>query len=262
MSSRSWDTDALVLSSQHFTKEHRNVLLLTPHEQGCLLVSATLFGGARSKLRGMAAAYQTGRVWLYSNPIKNSNKITDFAVSAYRMELRESLVRTWCAAVCSEITIKLFGTVEWRLINAFLDGLCISDDDGCKRGLLRFLWRLIKTAGAAPDIFHCGHCGAGLTEQEGQDGRYAGGSTARAVYSPAEDACFCTACRGFDAYTFLLSAESLGYLYAVSEQPPGYSRRLLLTPAAYGELKRFLFFLTEKMIGGALKTLQTGASLL
>ena len=235
MSSRSWDTDALVLSSQHFTKEHRNVLLLTPHEQGCLLVSATLFGGARSKLRGMAAAYQTGRVWLYSNPIKNSNKITDFAVSAYRMELRESLVRTWCAAVCSEITIKLFGTVEWRLI---------------------------KSAGTAPDIFHCGHCGAGLTEQEGQDGRYAGVSTACAVYSPAEDACFCTACRGSDAYTFLLSAESLGYLYAVSEQPPGYSRRLPLTPAAYGELKRFLFFLTEKMIGGALKTLQTGASLL
>jgi len=212
-----------------------------------------LFGGARSKLRGMAAAYQSGQVWLYSNPIKNSNKITDFSVSAYRMELRESLVRSWCAAVCSEITIKTCGTVDWRLANAFLDGLCVSDDEGCRRGLLRFLWRLLWTAGIAPDIFRCSSCGTGLAVYTPDTV-----SNVSALYSPAEDACFCSACRGSEAPLFSLSGESLGYLHAVTEKAPGYSRHLPLSPAAYGELKRFLFFLTEKLTGCQLKTFQIG----
>jgi recombination protein O len=271
MSNRSWNTEALVLSVSSFNSDHRNVSLLVPQEHGCTIVPATLFGGARSKLRGMVAAYQSGKVWLYSNPIKNSNKITDFSVSAYRMELRESLARSWCAAVCSEITIKTCGTVNWQLVNAFLDGLCVSDDEGCERGLLRFLWRLLQTAGVAPDIFHCGSCGAEIATGVGIVGVGAGSgaeNTSRAVsspaeaccavYSPAEDECFCSSCRSFDGHSFPLSAEAFGYLYAVTEKAPGYSRHLPLSPAAYGELKRFLFFLTEKLAGAPLKTFQMG----
>lgn len=298
MSNRSWNTEALVLSVSSFSGDHRNVSLLVPQEHGCTIIPATLFGGARSKLRGMVSAYQSGRVWLYSNPIKNSHKITDFSVSAYRMELRESLARSWCAAVCSEITIKTCGTVNWQLVNAFLDGLCVSDDAGCERGLLRFLWRLLQTAGVAPDIFHCGDCGTEIAANvarwggSGAGAGIGGRSVANAtgwrssdaascpaesgdrrstvnatpcpsetccvVYSPAEDECFCTSCRRFDAHTFPLSVEAFGYLYAVTEQAPGYSRHLPLGPAAYGELKRFLFFLTEKMVGAPLKTFQMG----
>ena len=275
-----------MLSVSSFSSDHRNVSLLVPQEHGCTIVPATLFGGARSKLRGMVSTYQSGQVWLYSNPIKNSNKITDFSVSAYRMELRESLARSWCAAVCSEITIKTCGTVNWQLVNAFLDGLCVSDDEGCERGLLRFLWRLLQTAGVAPDIFHCGTCGAEIACSAGVVTGSAeivsvaagiGGSTeiavnaeiatnaascpaetCCAVYSPAEDECFCSSCRRFDVHTFPLSAEAFRYLYAVTEKAPGYSRHLPLSPAAYGELKRFLFFLTEKMTGAPLKTFQMG----
>lgn len=214
------------------------------------------------------------------------------------MELRESLARSWCAAVCSEITIKTCGTVNWQLVNAFLDGLCVSDDEGCERGLLRFLWRLLQTAGVAPDIFHCGTCGVeiarsagvvtgsaeivsvgagsggrGITNAAGWGSRGAEiaadaeiaanaascpAETCCAVYSPAEDECFCSSCRRFDAHTFPLSAEAFRYLYAVTEKAPGYSRHLPLSPAAYGELKRFLFFLTEKMAGAPLKTFQMG----
>ena len=274
-----------MLSVSSFSSDHRNVSLLVPQEHGCTIVPATLFGGARSKLRGMVSTYQSGQVWLYSNQIKNSNKITDFSVSAYRMELRESLARSWCAAVCSEITIKTCGTVNWQLVNAFLDGLCVSDDEGCERGLLRFLWRLLQTAGVAPDIFHCGTCGAEIVSVGAGIGSrsvtnaagWGSGSveiaataeipanaascpaeTCCAVYSPAEDECFCSSCRRFDAHTFPLSAEAFRYLYAVTEKAPGYSRHLPLSPAAHGELKRFLFFLTEKMAGAPLKTFQMG----
>ena len=257
MSNRSWNTEALVLSVSSFSGDHRNVSLLVPQEHGCTIIPATLFGGARSKLRGMVSAYQSGRVWLYSNPIKNSHKITDFSVSAYRMELRESLVRSWCAAVCSEITIKTCGTVNWQLVNAFLDGLCVSDDAGCERGLLRFLWRLLQTAGVAPT--NAASCPAESGDRRTTvNATPCPAETCCVVYSPAEDECFCTSCRRFDAHTFPLSVEAFGYLYAVTEQAPGYSRHLPLGPTAYGELKRFLFFLTEKMVGAPLKTFQMG----
>lgn len=261
MSNRAWNAEALVLSVLPFSDDHRTVMLLIPQEHGSVIQPATLFGGARSKLKGMVTPYQTGRIWLYSNPIKNSHKITDFSVTAYRMELRESLVRSWCAAVCSEVTLKTCGTVDWQLANAFLDGLCVSDDAGCERGLLRFLWRLIWTAGIAPDIFHCNMCGCKLPITRFTTGVDTKGITEqanRSIYSSTEDACFCEICRSADAYTFPLSVEALGYLHAVTEKPPGYSRHLPLSPAAYGELKRFLFFLTEKMIGSKLKTFQVG----
>lgn len=262
MSSRSWSTEALVLSVSQFMEDRWNVQLLVPQDGGCAIISAVLFGGARSKLRGMVVPYQSGRIWLYSNPIKNSHKITDFSVSAYRMELRESLVRSWCAAVCSELTVKVCGTVEWQLIHAFLDGLCVSDDEGCKRGLLRFLWRLLHTAGIAPDFVRCGNCGLPLLTESPVLSISTAGTQTAAVYSPAEDACFCPSCKHFDAYTFPLSDESLAYLYAVARRPAGYSRSLPLSSGAYGELKRVLFFLTEKMIGSQLKTFQTASGLL
>ena len=258
MSSRCWNTEALILSVSPFTAEYRNVSLLIPQKQGCCIIPATLFGGARSKLRGMVAAYQSGQIWLYSNPIKNLNKITDFSVSAYRMELRESLARSWCAAVCSEITLRTCGTVDWRLINAFLDGLCVSDDGGCERGLLRFLWRLLWSAGIAPDIFRCSLCRTPLAVPQNTADTYGAVEEYCAVYSPAEDACFCSACKRLDSYSFPLLPEALGYLHAVTEKAPGYSRHLPLSAAAYGQLKRVLFFLTEKMIDGRLKTFQAG----
>ena len=115
-------------------------------------------------------------------------------------------------------------------------------------------------AGVAPDIFHCGTCGIEIATNAEIPANAAScpAETCCAVYSPAEDECFCSSCRRFEAHTFPLSAEAFRYLYAVTEKAPGYSRHLPLSPAAYGELKRFLFFLTEKMTGAPLKTFQMG----
>lgn len=294
MSNRSWDTESLVLQISSSDDEHRHVSLLVPQEHSCTIIRAILFGGARSKLRGMVAPYQSGRVWLYSNPITSSHKITDFAVSAYRMELRESLVRSWCAAVCSEITVKICGTGSWQITNAFLDGLCTCDDEGCKRALLRFLWRLLHHAGLAPPLSVCGICGRPLIQSAhtAEAASYSGVHTAdapaitgtlhstdtrtaaacsrigesgthhilehNAIYTPIEDVFLCPVCAPAEVHGFALSAEALSYLYAVSEKAASFSRHLPLSLTAYGELKRFLFFLTEKMIGSPLKTFQIG----
>ncbi len=265
MPSRSWNTQALILSLSDFASDHRTAVLLVPQDDGiCTLLDAAVYGGARSKLRGLVVPYQTGTVWLYSNPVKNTHKITDFSVKSYRFELREDLVRTWCAAVCSEIAVKTCGTLDWYLINIFLDGLCVSSAEECKTALLRFLWRIIHFAGLAPVLNRCTRCGCRLGEalQHSVPAVRQPLSGNAAMYDSFEDACFCTTCTENPASGFVLSGESLYYLCAVKEKPAGYSRSLPLSAQSYGELKRFLFFLTEKMIGSKLRSLQSGEGLL
>lgn len=244
-----------MLSLADFGEAHRNARLLIPQDGQCLLISAAVFGGPRSKLRGLVSLYQSGRVWCYTNPTKNTHKITDFSVSAYRMELRESLVRTWAAALCSELVLKMNGVVDWRTVNAFLDGLCISDDDGCRRGLLRFLWRMLDYSGVAPDITVCGRCGCPLSADK------MGVPDFSIAYNPLDDELECSACTVLASAPFLLHSEALQYLSAITHTPAGYSRHLPLSSSAYGELKRLLFFLIEKMIGDTLKTVKTGVGI-
>lgn len=255
MSSRSWSAEALVLSLADFGEAHRNARLLVHQDGQCVLISAAVFGGPRSKLRGLVSLYQSGRVWCYTNPIKNTHKITDFSVSAYRMELRESLLRTWAAALCSELVLKMNGVADWRTVNAFLDGLCVSDDDGCKRGVLRFLWRMLDYSGIAPDITVCGRCGCPFPTDSRRSLDFS------AAYNPLDDELECDACTVLSNAPFLLHSEAVQYLSAVTNTPAGYSRHLPLSGSAYGELKQLLFFLIEKMIGDTLKTLKTGAGI-
>lgn len=120
MSCRSWSSEALILSVKDFGEGHRNAVLLLPGEEHCSrILEAAVFGGPKSKMRGLVVPYQSGTVWLYSNPIKNSNKITDFKVTEYRIGLRDNLTRLWCAAFASELAVKLKGNIDWEILNFF-----------------------------------------------------------------------------------------------------------------------------------------------
>lgn len=246
MSNRSWSTQALILSLSSFGEGHREAQLLT-EENGIL--RAAVFGGAKSKLRAMVSPYQTGTIWLYSDPVKKSNKITDFDVQSYRGGIRENIVRSWCAAVCSEIVTRSHGNSPWRLVNAFLDGISVSDEDECRRGLLRFLWRYLVSAGINPEISFCTRCG----EKSENEVVY---------YSPHEDGCVCKNCVRNDERRIPLSCLGRAYLSAIETESPSSVRSIPLSNTDYAELRQFLFFLITRMIDGPLKTLVTGEGIL
>lgn len=256
MSNRSWSTQALVLSLSSFGEGHREALLLT-EDNG--LIRAAVFGGAKSKLRALVSPYQSGTIWLYSDPVKKSNKITDFDVSAYRQGIRENLVRTWSAALCTEIVTRSHGIADWRLVNAFLDGISISDENDCRRGLLRFLWRLLVAAGINPDIDCCARCGEPISSAGISGGKAENGLV---YYSPHEDACVCLRCARNEDRRFPLSARSIAYLSAIEHERASLVRSIPLAESDYSELRQMLFFLVTRMIDGPLKTLETGEGIL
>lgn len=246
MAERSSITFALVLSLSNFGEGHREAVLLTKEQR---LQRAAVFGGAKSKLRALVSPWQTGRVWLYTDPVKKFAKITDFDVLYWRQGIRENLVRTWCASFCVELVTRSHGIADWTLVNAFLDGISISNDYECKIALLRFIWRSLLNAGLAPDLVSCSDCGM---------------QTDNTVlfYSVQNESCVCETCCAKEEHCFRLSKQAVAYLSAIEHISPQAVRLLQLTEQSTTELKHFLFFLASRMIGGAFKTLETGNGIL
>lgn len=257
MANRSWSSEALVLSVKDFGEGHRNAVLLLPEVNNlCKIIDAAVFGGPKSKLRGLIVPYHRGQIWLYSNPLKNSNKITDFKVSDYRMGLRENLTRIWCASFAAELALKLKGNIDWYVLNFFLTGISISSEKECKTALLRFLWRTINFSGIAPETETCCRCSTKI------DNHYAEKNAERNLkdlyYLPAEDACVCRNCIQEGEVSFYLSQESLLYLFAVKNLNPNVSREFVLSDKTYSELKHFLFYLIRSAVGKNFRTLEAG----
>ncbi len=251
MASRSWSSQAIVLNLTPFGENHREASVLT-RERG--LVKAAVFGGAKSRLRSAVAPYHSGQMWFYSDPVKKTNKITDFDVKQWRENIRENLVRTWCASLCTEIVLRSQGGMsDWILVNGFFDGINISGEDECKKAVLRFLWRTAVISGFRINIETCSRCGTSYGTEH---------SNSVLWYEPQEDGCLCSACAGKHERIFPLSAEGRFYLQAVETCKPGISRSLDLSAQTYIQLRDFLFFITARMLGGKVKTIESGAGIL
>lgn len=264
MSNRSWNCEALVLSLSSFGEGHREAHLLT-RDKG--LVRAAVFGGAKSKLRALVSPFQTGTAWLYSDPVKKSTRITDFDVTSWRPGIREDLIRSWCASFCAEIVTRSHGIADWRLVNAYLDGIAVSGEDECRRGTLRFVWRTLEAAGLCPDLSSCVRCGdelpfaVPLADRPGaMNGQK--GENEVVYYSPVEDALLCGKCAQPNERRFPLSTGSLDYLRAIASESPEAVRRIRLEAKEYAELRNFLFFLVTRMVDGPVKTLEAGEGIL
>ncbi|HPO01790.1 MAG: DNA repair protein RecO [Spirochaetales bacterium] len=251
MSDRTWSSRALVLSLSTFGEGHRDAKLLT-EDRG--IVQAAVFGGAKSKLKGLVNPWHTGTVWIYSDPVKNHHKITDFDVSEWRQGIRESLARTFAASVCTEIVTRSHGVADWTIVNAFLDGIAVSSDDECRRALNRFLWRILHSAGIAPDLSCCSRCGRGMSGENGE-------STV-SYYSPHEEAVLCADCARPEERSVPLSIEARSWLLAVERLPPSRSRAWKCEPREETEIRRFLRFLVSRHFGGELKTLNAAEGIL
>ncbi len=244
---RSWSSPAIVLSLSAFGEANREAAVLT-EERG--LVRAAVFGGPKSRLRAAASPYHSGRMWFYTDPVKKTTKVSDFDVEKWREGIRESLIKTWSAALCAEVVLRSQGISDWRLVNGFLDGINLCNEDACEPALIRFLWRIIVASGLRVDIEACARCGK------------AAGSADIIWYIPVEDGCACEECAAQAEKVFELSAESRFYLLAAESANMKASRLLPLSAASLSALRDFLLLLTEKMIGGKLKTVQSAAGLI
>ncbi|MDE5898403.1 MAG: DNA repair protein RecO C-terminal domain-containing protein [Treponemataceae bacterium] len=255
-------TPALVLSLQPLGESNSSVRLLTKSDG---IVYATLYGGAKSRLRSLVSPWNSGTAYISTPPRSRNGKISDFDVQNYHLSFRESLFKAWAAALAAEVAIKTkcAGSPErcWPLVSGFLDGLELcADDSQASAGLLRFLWRFLDLLGVQPDAAACGRCGRPFLTGK-NPGNPLSWEEAGAAYSPAENSFLCAGCLS-EQSGFFLNADAVRYLAAVSALPPAQARLFGLAQESAEQLKRLTFHLVEAACGMRLNALETGTGIL
>ena len=259
---RSYSTSALIVSIKEQTEKNCSVTLLT-EKSG--IVYVTLYGGHKSRLRSLINQWNSGTIWLYTNPKKNQTQINDFEVKNYHSSFTENLFKLFAANLVCEIAIKTkcAGSFQkcFKLITGFLDGMELCNEEQAKVGLIRFLWRYIELMGVLPDASCCSDCGKSFLSRQ---------FTVHGIsyYNNFTNSFICSDCynnldsEGKKLNFFKIKQEALIYLSAVSVLQPAEVRKLQIDKEAYDQIKQIIFILLEKNIESKLNSIETGVGIL
>jgi DNA repair protein RecO (recombination protein O) len=145
---------ALALRVRASGEANREAFFLTS-EFG--IVRAFVYGGPKSKLRAYVSPFHSGTLYLYHDPVRDSYKVSDFDVQAWRPGLRELYERTINADVIAETILAASGGgSDWagalRLAKRSLDALESADALTARRIVVHFLWNWAELLGVRPDI--------------------------------------------------------------------------------------------------------------
>lgn len=256
---RNVSTNAIVLSVSPSKENNSTVTLLTEKEG---VIYATLYGGHKSRLKSLFTLWNSGIVYLYKNEERKSIKINDFDVKKYHSSFSENLFKMWSASLASEIILKTkcggSNNESWILLNGFLDGLEISNEDQSKLGLIRFLWRYLSLLGIQPDATFCGKCGKSFFDIKNHKMLY----NETSYFDSIENCFICTECSYKDNRLLPVKTDGVEYLAAISLLTPAEVRKLQIDKNVYGQIKDIVYYLIENGIGTKLNSLETGIGIL
>ncbi|MBQ0039361.1 MAG: DNA repair protein RecO [Treponema sp.] len=259
MADRNRQTPAIIISLREQGEQNRIVTVLTP-DQG--IINCVLYGGPKSRLRSLVQPFNSGTLYLYTDNIKHSVKISDFDPKKIHLSLRENLFKSWAASLGAEIILKTKCAGDpqntFVLFSALLDGIETVNEEESRLGMLRFLWRYLGLLGVQPDVRECASCGTSLLAKEREPS-----------YIESQAGFVCSDCIPYsnekiryEANLFKIDIHAATYLAAINELSPGKVRELLLPADSAFKMKRLLYHLIEKASMTKLDTLESGAGIL
>lgn len=259
--SRNETVPAVIISIKPLGENNSSICILS--RDG--IQYATMYGGPKSRLRSLAAQWNSGNAYLYKNEENHSVKLSDFDVKNYHLSFRESLLKTYAASLAAELAVKTkcAGSPEkcFTLISGFIDGLelCATDTQ-TNTGIIRFIWRYLELLGIQPDISVCAGCGTDLLT-----GNFTGIGVS---YDSGENGFICSDCGAhidsapFAERPFFLKTQAVRYLAGVTSLPPAQSRSIPADEESIWQMKKLVYYLAEQAAGIKLKTLETGTGIL
>ncbi len=248
MPTRNLVYEALILRARESPGGSRILTLLTA-EAG--LVDVFVFGGPKSKLRSLAAPYGAGRAFVYLDPVKDFQKLSDFEVRDSFPALRDELDRLWSAGLVAELLVKTSGGGgDYRQV-LDLSLHCLTALDSCPLRaagppLMQFLWRYLELIGLGPDPTSCSSCGAELRPSQG------------GAYSFALEAFLCPDCAAREERVLPLGTGVLRWLTRVLELSYADAVRLVVLPETLEILRVLLFALARSAAESPLASLGAG----
>ncbi len=242
---------ALILRTYPVGEIHLGVRLLTA-EHGVVQALAHGARSPRGKLRGVVGPFHSGLCYLYSDPVKNSHKITDFDVRSFRTGIREDLDRYCTAALWIESVIAGHaggsGAAElFPLLESCLDILAEIDPRKVPRLEALFLWRFLDILGAQPEPGRCSLCETPIPD------------TVEASYSSASGGFVCSRCGGVRPP--LLSAGARAYLSRSDSLRVEEAIEIGLAAASLSELRSLLLHITSEVVEVPLRSVAVALGL-
>lgn len=245
--------EAVILRARRFGEIHKSVTMLSAEEG---LISAVAYGAHshKGRLRGLVAPFHRGVCYLYTNPVKDRHKITDFDVTHYYSGIRENIDRFYAASLWAEVLLKSYagggeGEPVYRL---FVEALSVLEE-AVQRGVVRkttaqFLWRYFGLIGSRPEVDRCISCGRELGAGEDR------------WYGPFADGLSCAGCAGEASRRVVAGA--LRYVTDTESKSFSDAAEVGLGETALAQLNGFLFSLAEGILEDRLNTLRTGGGML
>ncbi|MDR1306235.1 MAG: recombination protein O N-terminal domain-containing protein [Treponema sp.] len=231
---RTFSSGALVLRVRPSGESNREASFLSAEEG---IITATLFGGPKSRLRSHVSPFNYGTLWTYRDPARDFRKVSDFDVSSWRPGLRELYERSAAASLIAGTVLAGHGgggswTGALALTGVTLDALESADESCCERITLHFLWNWAGLLGHQPDPLRCASCAC----EAGGDG---------VLWFIQGEGFLCKRCMFRErpgSGVFSASAAALGpggrrWLLAVGSGSPAELARYSLDAASLGELK-------------------------
>jgi DNA repair protein RecO (recombination protein O) len=249
---RRQSTPAVVLRTYRVGEIHRGVVMLTPGEG---LVRAIAHGALTEKgrLRGSTVPFCYGRCDLYTDPVRQSTKITDMQPHDFFVGVREDIKRFYTASLWTEVILKTFasGGSSEELFALFVTALrCIdsSNAEETDRVSIQFLWRFLALSGSQPGLDHCA-CSGEFLEPD------------RPIYYAPGEQGFCSehhASEGMVRWSagvaaYLRHAATMGLPEAARIAPPAES---------VPRIKRVLYGILQDLVETPLNALRIGSGII
>jgi DNA repair protein RecO (recombination protein O) len=249
---RSHSTPAIVLKNNRIGEIHKGVVMLTPGEG---LVRAIAHGAysQKGKLRGTTNLFCCGTCYLYTDPVKQSTKVTDFDVESYFSGIRDDLVRFYTASLWAESVLKTYATggesaALFRLFVRALGELERRPASEAERVSIHFVWRFLEYSGMQPDLEHCAVSGEFLAEGE-------------PIYYSARDHGFCSAVYAGDQMP-RWQAGAAAYLRHSGRLELDQALKVIAPDGAIARVKRVLYSILQDHVESPLNALRSGAGIL
>ena len=249
---RRHSTQAIVLRTYPVGEIHRGVVMLTSDEG---LVRAIAHGALsqKGKLRGSTVPFTLGECFLYTDPARQSSKITDMRPTAYFVGLREDIKRFYTASLWSEIILATFasGGSPASLFALFTDALHYLDRSGSEEAdciSIQFIWRFLELAGSRPELGVCACSGEQIPP------------AASIYYAPGERG-FCL--RAFaDDSMIRWSAGAAAYVRHTEALELSDALRVAPPPGAIMRIKRVLYHMVQDLVETPLHTIRIGSGII
>jgi DNA repair protein RecO (recombination protein O) len=243
---------SIVLRTRDSGESNKIVTFFSP-DQG--IFDAMMYGGPKSKLRSLASPFHAGTAYIYHDPVRDSNKLSDFDLKDSWPSVRESIEKAWTASLWAEFMIKTHGTggnfVEQfaLLLDAFA-GLEAAPPAEAAYPSAVFLWKSLGRMGVRPDPRRCAACGGAISENDVP------------WFDEASVSFLCGPCAAGLGGAYRVLGGAARFIEAAAALPFKEASRRRLEPGSLAAAKRMVHAVARVAALGELKTLAAGEGIL